>query len=129
MGAPILQSHSMEEGGDGEEEDNYGTELADGSPSTPITCALQREEDEEAYQQEEEAHAEEDGDEFNPYQFIAHLPAHATVCIVDKICLPQLALNGSKKQELPTLALDLDETLVHCTVEPIAKPDLVFPVK
>ena len=28
----------------------------------------------------------------------------------------------------PTLALDLDETLVHCTVEPIDKPDLVFPV-
>ena len=73
--------------------------------------------------QEEE---EEDSDEFNPYQFISMLPSHESVCIFDKICLPPVV--SPVYQSLPTLALDLDETLVHCTVEPIAKPDLIFPV-
>ena len=27
-----------------------------------------------------------------------------------------------------TLVLDLDETLVHCSVEPIPRPDVIFPV-
>ncbi len=27
-----------------------------------------------------------------------------------------------------TLVLDLDETLVHCSVEPVPNPDIVFPV-
>jgi hypothetical protein len=71
---------------------------------------------------------EEDYDEFNPYKFIAMLPPHASVSIRDKICLPPLSLRPGQQQELMTLALDLDETLVHCTVEPIPKPDLVFPV-
>jgi CTD small phosphatase-like protein 2 len=33
-----------------------------------------------------------------------------------------------KTSKLPTLTLDLDETLVHCTVEKIDKFDLQFPV-
>lgn len=41
---------------------------------------------------------------------------------VGKICLP--AQNKSRY----TLVLDLDETLVHCSVEPIGQPDLTFPV-
>jgi len=81
--------------------------------------------DEEAYEAvEEEEEEEEEEEAFNPYLFIAGLPAHHTVVIRDKICLPPL--KGA--QTRPTLALDLDETLVHCTVEPIAKPDLTFPV-
>ena len=70
-------------------------------------------------------HEEEDDDVFNPYLFIAGLPPHGSVVIKDKICLPLLSSIGNSR---PTLALDLDETLVHCTVEPIAKPDLTFPV-
>lgn len=66
---------------------------------------------------------EEDPDVFNPYHFIAHLPDHSSVVIRDKICLPQ------KTSPLATLVLDLDETLVHCTVEPVPKPDLIFPVE
>ena len=31
------------------------------------------------------------------------------------------------EDDKPTLALDLDETLVHC-MEPIDNPDLIFPV-
>ena len=52
---------------------------------------------------------------------VAHLIVG--VVIKNKICLPALVPNRSHR---PTLALDLDETLVHCTVEPIAKPDLTF---
>ena len=81
--------------------------------------------DEEAYDAvEEEEEEEEEEEAFNPYLFIAGLPSHHTVVIRDKICLPPI--KGA--QTRPTLALDLDETLVHCTVEPIAKPDLTFPV-
>eukprot|EP01032_Pedospumella_encystans_P014167 gene14167-16292_t len=112
--------HSVEEGNE-ESDEEYSEDV---TPSTPVISTPQRTPQKEATQQQQEEE-EDDSDEFNPYQFIAHLPPHASVCIMDKICLPPLTV---KKQELPTLALDLDETLVHCTVEPIAKPDLVFPV-
>ena len=75
-----------------------------------------------AMEDEKEAEVEEEEEVFNPYLFIAGLPAHSTVAIKEKICLPPA------QGERLTLALDLDETLVHCTVEPIEKPDLVFPV-
>lgn len=61
---------------------------------------------------------------FNPYLFIANLPPHESVRDPSKICLPP-ALRASPEL---TLVLDLDETLVHCTVDPIENPDLVFPV-
>lgn len=75
---------------------------------------------------DEEVDNEDDEDDvFNPYLFIAGLPPHSSVVIKDKICLPPLPKNGTHRT---TLALDLDETLVHCTVEPITKPDLTFVV-
>lgn len=61
-------------------------------------------------------------DEFNPFLFISSLPPHSDVCDISKICLP------AKLNDKPTLALDLDETLVHCTVQPFENPDLIFPV-
>lgn len=76
-----------------------------------------------------QADAENDSDDtqiFNPYQFISCLPAHESVAIKGKICLPPASASNSKKI---TLALDLDETLVHCTVEPIPNPDIVFEVQ
>ena len=79
---------------------------------------------------EQDAVDDDDGaDEevFNPYLFIAGLPPHSNVVIKGKICLPPSPSVGGR-QTRPTLALDLDETLVHCTVEPIEKPDLTFPV-
>ncbi len=80
--------------------------------------------DEEDVYEAEEEEEEDEEEAFNPYLFIAGLPPHNTVVIRDKICLPLI----KGVQSRPTLALDLDETLVHCTVEPIAKPDLTFPV-
>lgn len=120
-----LQSSHMQnnlhEAEDEDEEDNDENQLAaENAPSTPVVGTTI---------EPEETAEEEDCDEFNPYQFIAHLPAHSSVCILDKICLPALSGGAGKKQDVITLALDLDETLVHCTVEPIPKPDLVFPVK
>ena len=68
---------------------------------------------------------DDDADEFNPYLFMATLPNHATTLVPNKICLPP---KSEKLRHLPTLVLDLDETLVHCTVEPITNADLQFPV-
>ena len=55
------------------------------------------------------------------------------MAIPGKICLPQrkyLTRSASGAGGAPiTLVLDLDETLVHCTVEPVPDPDMVFPVE
>lgn len=67
---------------------------------------------------------DEEEEQFNPYQFIAGLPPHESVYVADKICLPPFI----KSQKCITLALDLDETLVHCTLDPIDKYDISFPV-
>jgi hypothetical protein len=66
---------------------------------------------------------EDDEEEFNPFLFIKTLPLYHTVGISGKICLPPLKAPGKL-----TLALDLDETLVHCTVDPVPNPDHVFSV-
>lgn len=68
---------------------------------------------------------EEDPEEFNPYLFMAFLPSHVTTQISGKICLPP---KDPSLSPLPTLVLDLDETLVHCTVEPIPNADIEFSV-
>ena len=59
---------------------------------------------------------------FNPYQFISGLPP------LESIERNKVALPPSTDASKPTLVLDLDETLVHCTVEAIPNPDLTFPV-
>jgi len=67
----------------------------------------------------------EEYEEFNPYLFIKQLPDYGLVAVPDKICLPP-----KRPDDKPiALVLDLDETLVHCTVEPIPNPDMVFPVE
>ena len=69
---------------------------------------------------------DDEEDEFNPYLFIKYLPPYQNVVPYPqhKICLPP------KDPSDPTisLVLDLDETLVHCTVEPIPDADMTFPV-
>lgn len=67
----------------------------------------------------------EDEDEFNPWQFIKCLPDYA---YVRHLC-PPITLPPKTSGAPPiTLVLDLDETLVHCTVEPVENADLTFPV-
>lgn len=72
---------------------------------------------------EEEAHADESFEEFDPYYFIYTLPPHSSVIQHGKICLPPPIYHHKR-----TLVLDLDETLVHCSVEPTCKSDFTFPV-
>lgn len=64
-----------------------------------------------------------DDEEFNPWQFIANLPPYANV----KYLTPAVALPPKTDDKL-TIVLDLDETLVHCTVEDMAGADFNFPV-
>lgn len=70
---------------------------------------------------------EYDVEEFDPYQFIATLPAKETLPeehVRRQICLPPKSKNSPRL----TLVLDLDETLVHCSSEPMKGSDFVFPV-
>jgi hypothetical protein len=69
---------------------------------------------------------EEKEEEFNPYTFIKNLPsmAYPPHDSTPLVLLPPLL----PTDPLFTLVLDLDETLVHCSTESLAHPDLVFPV-
>ena len=66
---------------------------------------------------------DEDEDVFNPYQFIGSLSQYSDN-EERKVWLPPLAASS----KIQTLTLDLDETLVHCSIEPVAKYDWSFPV-
>lgn len=67
----------------------------------------------------------EDEEEFNPYAFIKSLPDYEDV----KSLCPADRLPAKDRNAPPiTLVLDLDETLVHCTVEQVDDADLTFPV-
>jgi len=61
---------------------------------------------------------------FNPYLFMSDLPPLNTI-ERNGVNIPPIAAEDRGK---PTLVLDLDETLVHCTVEPVEKADMTFPV-
>lgn len=61
-----------------------------------------------------------DADEFNPWMFIRNLPDYHNE-------MPVIQHLGECNKP-KTLVLDLDETLVHCSVEPPASCDLTFPV-
>ncbi len=77
----------------------------------------------------EDEEDEDDVDEFNPYLFIKQLPPYAEAlngAIVHPRLPPRRMTRSDHKPV--TLVLDLDETLVHCSVEPTAAADLVFPV-
>ena len=71
---------------------------------------------------------DEEDDEFDPYLFIKNLQStpygDVTGGVDARVCLPR------KTRSSPpiSLVLDLDETLVHCSVRPIAKSDLTFSV-
>jgi CTD small phosphatase-like protein 2 len=63
-------------------------------------------------------------DEFDPFVFIKNLPPLSLAMKSRPSPLPRKAANAPRI----TLALDLDETLVHCSVQPISKAELTFQV-
>jgi CTD small phosphatase-like protein 2 len=80
-------------------------------------------------QQQEEAEDDDDEGEFNPYLFIKQLPSYHEARGGDVHLAPRLPPRRMTRNTTPvTLVLDLDETLVHCSVEGGADSDLIFPV-
>jgi len=84
------------------------------------TNAASYEEGDGAQEEEED---EEWGD-FNPFFFIKSLPPYEEV-IANRI-VPTLLPKRTRSSMPTTLVLDLDETLVHCSIEPIANADIKF---
>mmetsp|Transcript_40913 Transcript_40913/g.55739 ORF Transcript_40913/g.55739 Transcript_40913/m.55739 type:complete len:365 (-) Transcript_40913:883-1977(-) len=140
MGAlfsPVLRFLGGDEEGELEDEslraeqDEQGPELASSSAVTEV----QEIQDEIKTQQEvepvaaEEHDAEDDDEfyeEFNPYLFMKQLPPYAEVGANVR---PQLPPRRFTRNAPVTLVLDLDETLVHCSVTAGPKEaDIVFPV-
>ncbi|KAE8783611.1 CTD small phosphatase-like protein 2 [Hordeum vulgare] len=68
----------------------------------------------------------EELDEFDPYSFIKDLPELSMV--VPKF-RPVLLPKQTRSCPRTTLVLDLDETLVHSTLEPCEDSDFTFPVR
>lgn len=62
--------------------------------------------------------------EFCPYYFMKSLPNYEQVAIPDR----KSALPTSHSKDKLSLVLDLDETLVHCSVDEVENADLKFPV-
>jgi CTD small phosphatase-like protein 2 len=74
---------------------------------------------------EEDPSSSFEEEEFNPFLFIKHLPKYEMV----QSLRPPITLPPKEDSARPiSLVLDLDETLVHCTVEPTPGADLQFPV-
>ncbi|XP_020586966.1 probable phosphatase PSR2 [Phalaenopsis equestris] len=68
---------------------------------------------------------DDDFDDFDPYLFIKDLPDLSVV--VPKF-RPMLLPKQTRSCPATTLVLDLDETLVHSTLEPCKDADFAFPV-
>jgi TFIIF-interacting CTD phosphatase-like protein len=116
-------SDSDDDGSDVELKDN-DTEPT--SPSTVKESPVSLEdsmEDVESLQGLEESDSPDD-EEFNPWQFIKSLPAYSRVSHM----LPPVTLPTKTMHDKITLVLDLDETLVHCTVEQVVDADFLFDV-
>ena len=67
--------------------------------------------------------SDESSDEFDAYQFMYTLPPYAAVAMGRRALLPP-----GPRHHRNTLVLDLDETLVHCSITPVEKYDFTFPV-
>ena len=103
--------------------DASGREVVSRSACTTITIANQVDKDEDDVDDVDDV---EELDEFDPYAFIKTLPPlHKCVPSRDTFLLPRQTRHSHKK----TLVLDLDETLVHSTLDGSGEhSDFVFPV-
>eukprot|EP01104_Vermistella_antarctica_P018200 TRINITY_DN6661_c0_g1_i1.p1 TRINITY_DN6661_c0_g1~~TRINITY_DN6661_c0_g1_i1.p1 ORF type:complete len:280 (-),score=75.13 TRINITY_DN6661_c0_g1_i1:8-847(-) len=74
----------------------------------------------------EEEEEEEEEEDYDPYLFIHLLPELSPAA--EAYCSQSQIPDKPADSPPITLVLDLDETLVHCSVEPMEGPDLTFPV-
>jgi len=74
--------------------------------------------------QETRVQQEQFEDEFDPFLFIKNLPPLTPEMKARKAILPK----RSRSTPPVCLALDLDETLVHCSIQPLEKAELTFGV-
>ena len=117
VGTLFSPVYNLFSGGAGEEE---GGEL-------PVECGTEEEMDlgELVTAAPASAEAEEEEEDFDPYLFISTLPPlHHCVPANRPAVLPRKARRSPRN----TLVLDLDETLVHSTLEASESPDFSFPV-
>jgi hypothetical protein len=76
---------------------------------------------------------DDEEDEFNPYLFIKCLPPYHYAIPPGWFSRPKALppIDVTSHPPIPPicLVLDLDETLVHCTVEAVSDADMIFPVE
>jgi len=124
-------SSSSSSGSDVQMEEEEDENVAPINVPANITTTTPTTTDHDQYRPQVRPAEEEDEDEvpqeeFNPYAFIKGLPPYSKVVPPNK---PRPCLLPSQKMpSKPTLVLDLDETLVHCSIDPIPNPDLTFKV-
>ena len=100
------------------------------TPAGDITHDESLDRDEDVVVREDGDEEEEEEEEFNPYLFIKCLPPYEHVIGGLPGWSTRTVLPPKSPSDPPvTLVLDLDETLVHCTVDPVEDPDMVFAVE
>jgi len=117
-------------------------EILEGEEGEEIKEEDEDEDEEDVCDDDEEEVEEEEGtvpyyeEMYDPFIFIRRLqqlseatpPELLNVIFQFPPVLPVLPPKALLSKKV-TLVLDLDETLVHCSVEPVASADLVFPVE
>lgn len=98
-------------------------------PNEDDTQQLEYEEEMEEVPEGEEEGVEDEvsEEEFDAYLFMANVPPRESI-EVPSIPPPGLPVKARGSPRV-TLVLDLDETLVHCSLEKIDNPDLIFAVQ
>ena len=119
--APASPEDEEEDAASGDEVTDY-----DITPAEEVTHDDSHDDDVVVQDEEEE----EEEEEFNPYLFIKCLPPYQHVIGGLPGWSSRTVLPPKSPSDPPiSLVLDLDETLVHCTVDPVDDPDMVFGVE
>jgi len=116
-------------GGGGAEVDEGGEKVTADTIADYLKVTLNDDDVEEEEEEEYYDDEEDDEDEFNPYMFIKSLPPYEYALPPGWRGRPKALPPADPNSHPICLVLDLDETLVHCTVEPVADADMVFPVE
>ena len=119
---PVMTKTDSSKDADGstrskEEDDNLNTVYANDA-----------DDDDSTYQGHTPTDDYDDEEEFNPFLFIKSLPPYPYAIPPGWTSRPKALPPPSPDAPPLCLVLDLDETLVHCTVDPIPNADMVFPV-